>query len=54
VVSLLSLAAWADCHSLLEASCLIKGLEPCCTVDVAMFAVWCRLRLDGGIFHMPP
>jgi hypothetical protein len=54
VVSLLSLAAWADCHSLLEASCLIKGLEPCCAVDVAMFAVWCRLRLDGGIFHMPP
>jgi hypothetical protein len=54
VVSLLSLAAWAGCHSLLDASCLIKGLEPCCAADVAMFAVWCCLRLDGGIFHMPP
>jgi hypothetical protein len=31
---------------LLDASCLMKGLEPCCAVVVAICAVLCGLRLD--------
>jgi hypothetical protein len=47
-----SLVAWTKEDSLLDASCLIKGLEPCCAVAVAIFAVCCGLRLDDGVFHM--